>query len=207
MTAAFTGIIGRFVLASAGFGARLQEVAPEQWDWPTPCAEWNVRQLVNHMTRGNISYVRLLAGGSSAAFVRLRDADALGADPVAAYRRSVADCTDAFAGHGALRQVLDYPLGRVTGAQALAVRTADSVIHTWDLARAIGAGDRLEPGLVAWMDGHLDEIYAGLAEAPGPAAATRRFFGEPGVPPPAGAARQDLLLHWLGRQPGWAPAR
>ena len=101
----------------------------------------------------------------------------------------------------ALQRILDYPLGRVTGRQALAVRTTDSTIHTWDLARAIGVDDTLDAGLVGWIDEHLDEIYAGLAETPVSADSTHRFFAAPGGDPGAGASTQDRLLHRMGRAP------
>ena len=171
--------IDRFLVASAEFERRLTAVAPEQWTWPTPCTEWNVRRLVNHMTRGNLNYVGLVRGGTAAEFLRLRDADALGADPVGAYARSVQECARAFAAPGALDSVLDYPLGKVTGRQALAVRTTDTTIHTWDLARAVAVDDRLDAGLVPWIDDSLDEIFAGLAEAPTATDTTHRFFAAP----------------------------
>lgn len=161
-------MIDRFLAASTEFSQRLPFVRPEQWTAPTPCAEWNVRQLVNHMVRGNLNYVDLLAGGSREDFLRMRDADALGDDPVAAYTASVQLVADAFGRPGALDQVLDYPLGRVTGRQALAVRATDSVIHAWDLAQAVGVDGRLDPGLVAWISDSLEEIYAGLAESLSP---------------------------------------
>jgi hypothetical protein len=103
MIALSLGLLDRFVLASAGFGRRLRAVRSEQWCWPTPSAEWNVRQLVNHMARGNFSYVCLLRGSLHPS--------------------------------RAMEQILDYPLGSVAGRQALAVRTTDSVVHTWDPAR------------------------------------------------------------------------
>lgn len=191
----------RYVLASSEFEQKLAMVRPSQWAWPTPCTEWSVRQLINHMTRGNFSYVRLLDGGTSAEFLRLRDADALGADPAGSYARSVRECTAAFARPGALRQVLDYPLGKVTGQQALAVRTADTTIHTWDLARAIGVDDTLDPGLVAWISDHLREIYGGLAGTPAADRADRRFFAAPPGELSAGDSQQHRLLHQMGRRP------
>ncbi|HEY7429877.1 MAG TPA: TIGR03086 family metal-binding protein [Streptosporangiaceae bacterium] len=205
MTSAFDGILPRYVLASSHFGTKLARVRPGQWARPTPCTDWNVRQLVNHMTQGNLNYRRLLDGASSAEFLRLRDADALGEDPAGAYARSVAECTAAFARPGALQQVLDYPLGRVSGQQALAVRTTDTAIHTWDLARAIGTDDTLSPALVGWISDHLDEIYRGLAESPTASQTTHRFFAAPSAEPAAGAAQQHLLLHRMGRRP-WPAA-
>jgi uncharacterized protein (TIGR03086 family) len=197
----FAAIVDRFVLASAGFERTIQDIAPGQWEAATPCPDWTVRDLVNHMTRGNLSYARLLAGGTSAEFLRLRDADALGDDPAGAFRGSARACAQAFGQPGALDRVLDYPLGPVTGRQALAVRTTDSAIHTWDLARAVGADDRLDPSLVSWISVHLAAIYAGLAETPVAATTTHRFFAAPGGTLPPGAAQQDQLLQLMGRNP------
>jgi uncharacterized protein (TIGR03086 family) len=194
-------LIDRFLLASAQFTQKLDAVRPEQWAWPTPCTEWNVRQLVNHMTRGNLNYVRLLQGGTSAEFLSLRDVDALGADPVGAYAHSVDTCREAFAAPGALQRDLDYPLGKVTGRQALAVRTTDTVIHTWDLARGIGADERLDADLVAWIDDSLEQIYAGLAETPTAAETTHRFFAAADGTLSRNPSRQDRLLHRMGRRP------
>jgi uncharacterized protein (TIGR03086 family) len=189
--------IDQFVLASAGFERLLREVHPDQWHWPTPCAEWDVRQLVNHMTAGNLNYVLLLRAGSAADFLAMRDKDMLGDDPVGAFTRSVRDCAAAFAEPGALTRILDYPLGKVEGQQALAVRTTDSTIHTWDLARAINASETLDPGLVEWIDTNLDVIYAGLAETPVSPDTTHRFFTAPTGPSPT--SRQARLLHRMGR--------
>jgi hypothetical protein len=61
----------------------------------------------------------------------------------------VRECAAAFACPGALEQVLDYPLGQVAGQQALAARTTDTIIPTWDLARAIGTDDTLSLSLAA----------------------------------------------------------
>lgn len=197
MTDRFDDIRTRFGVASVHFERLLRTVA--RWDAPTPCPEWTVRQLVNHMVRGNLNHAGLVRGNSAAEFLRRRDEDALGSDPLDAYRRSVRDCADAFAEPGALDRMLDYPLGKLPGRQALAVRTTDTLIHTWDLARAIGADERLDPGLVAWADEHLAEIYAGLAETPTAAETTHRFFAAPAGTVAPDASRQARLLHRTGR--------
>lgn len=185
-------IVDRYLLSSAEFSRKLRAVRSEQWTWPTPCSEWNVRQLVNHMARGNLNYVGLTKGGTKEDFLRLRDVDALGTDPVGAYTSSVRACAEAFAQPDVLQRVLDYPMGRVLGEQALAIRTADSIVHTWDLARAIGADEKLEPGLVAWLEDDFEEIYAGLA-------LSSRFFADPDGALADDASRQERLLHRLGR--------
>jgi uncharacterized protein (TIGR03086 family) len=184
-------LLDRYLLASRGFERHLRTVRPDGWGAPTPCAEWDVRALVNHMTRGNLNYVGLLRGATREEFLALREEDALGDDPVAAYTASVRACVAAFAEEGALDRVVDYPLGKLTGRRALAVRTTDSTVHTWDLARALGADETLDPGLVAWIDEDYDAIFAGLG--PG-------IFAEPPAPAP-GASRQDRLLTRFGRAP------
>ncbi|RZU37614.1 uncharacterized protein (TIGR03086 family) [Streptomyces sp. BK022] len=137
--------------------------------------------------------------GSAAEFIRLRDRDAPCGDPVGAYVRSVQECVAAFRRPGALEQILNYPLGPVTGEQALAVRTTDVTIHTWDLARAINAPEELDPLLVVWIEDHLTDIYAGLAESPVSADTTHRFFAAPEAPLLAGESRQARLLRLMGR--------
>ncbi|WIX82187.1 TIGR03086 family metal-binding protein [Amycolatopsis carbonis] len=190
-------MIQRFLHAGTEFGRRLRLVAADQWSAPTPCADWNVRQLVNHVTRGNLNYIALLHGASAGDFRHLRDADALGTDPVAAYTASLTETAAAFSTPGALERLVDYPLGRIRGAQALAVRTTDTVIHTWDLARATGTDEALDADLVTWITTHLETIYADLAETPISAESTHRFFASPhGTPDPS---PQGLLLHRMGR--------
>jgi len=201
VTNCFEGIVDRFVLSSGEFERKLRTVRPEQWAWPTPCTEWDVRRLVNHMTRGNLNYLLLVEGGTRAEFLRLREVDALGTDPVRAFTRSVRECAAAFTRPGALHRVLDYPLGLVTGEQALAVRTTDSTIHTWDLARAVGLDEKLDAGLVAWIGDHLEEIYDGLAETPTAVATTHRFFAAPGSGAADDPSPQDRLLRRMGRRP------
>jgi len=174
-------------------------VQPEQWTWSTPCSEWNVRQLVNHMAGGNINYVHLLEGGTAEEFLRQREADVLGADPITAYVRSVQSCAAAFAEPSMLNRLVDYPLGTITGRQALAVRITDTTIHTWDLARAIGGDEHLDNDLVAWIDDHLEVIYAGLAETPTAAGTTHRFFASPHGGLTDSASRQTRLLDRMGR--------
>jgi uncharacterized protein (TIGR03086 family) len=197
---AFEAIVDRYLCASAGFERILRLVRPEQWSWPTPCTEWDVRALTNHMTRGNLNFLALANGGTAADFLRMRAVDALGDDPVAAYTGSVRECAAAFTAPGVLERVLDYPLGRSSGGQLLAVRTTDSVVHTWDLARGVHADEALDADLVSWISEHVAAIYAGLAESPVSPETTHRFF----APPPAsavGASERDRLLSLMGRDP------
>jgi uncharacterized protein (TIGR03086 family) len=204
VTEPFEGLPQRYALASAEFETVLRLTAEDQWELPTPCAEWDVRLLVNHMVRGNLNYAALVRGGTAERFLRLRDRDALGTDPLTAYRGSVRECAAAFTEPGALDRSVDHPLGRIGARQALAVRVTDVAVHTWDLARAVGADDRLDASLVAWITAHLPSIYASLS-------GLERFFAAPGVKVSGlqgsrGVTPQDRLLHRLGRSLAEPPA-
>jgi uncharacterized protein (TIGR03086 family) len=199
------GLVDRYVTASDGFTRALRSVAPGQWSARTPCVEWDIRALVNHVAQGNLNYVRLLDGATAAQFLQMRDVDALGSDPVGAYEASVRDCAHAYSRDGALEQVVDHPLGQLPGRQALAVRTTDTVIHTWDLARAAGTDDTLAPDLLRWIDANIREIYAGMAETPVSEQTTHRFYAAPGGDLAPDSPLQARLLNLFGRSTTWTP--
>src|SRR4051812_41215570 len=77
--------------AADDFGRLVNQVADGQWCEPTPCPAWNVRQLVNHVVYENRWAVPLFAGRSVADVGDTFEGDLLGADPVAAWRQSVAE--------------------------------------------------------------------------------------------------------------------
>ncbi|HKB30167.1 MAG TPA: maleylpyruvate isomerase N-terminal domain-containing protein [Streptosporangiaceae bacterium] len=64
-------------------------VRDDQWDAPTPCTGWNVRDLVNHVVGGNLAFASLLRGQPPS---RPRAADHLGGDPAARTSRRAACC-------------------------------------------------------------------------------------------------------------------
>jgi uncharacterized protein (TIGR03086 family) len=195
-------LLDRFGAASEGFARRLRAVRPGQWANATPCSQWSVSDLVNHMARGNLNYALLAQGGSAEEFLRLREADALGDDPVAAFGQSTAQFLAAFSEPGALDRAIDYPLGAALGRQLVSIRVTDSVVHTWDLARAAGLDEELDPNLVDWVLASLASTFSGMAESPVAAVTTHRFFARPPAGGPAPASPQDRLLHLMGRSPG-----
>jgi uncharacterized protein (TIGR03086 family) len=196
--------VARFNSASADFATHLGCVKSNQWTWPTPCSEWNVRQLVNHVTRGNLNFASLLRGQNAEGFVRMRDEDALRDDAVASFAKSVNVCSDSFGKADALEAVLDYPLGKITGCQALAIKTTDTLIHTWDLARSIDRDDRLSTESVEWVDQNLHRIYANLPETPVSDTTSNRFFASPQTGQANTQSTQDALLTLLGRSTDWS---
>lgn len=89
------------------FGERVRAVRDDQWDAPTPCTDWNVRELVNHVTGEQLWIPPLVAEGRTVE--ELGDAfsgDLLGDDPVAAWDGASAAAHAAFAASGALERTV-----------------------------------------------------------------------------------------------------
>jgi uncharacterized protein (TIGR03086 family) len=114
-------------------GALIARVQPGQWSAPTPCTDWTVRRLVDHLIGMNRIFTALLAGQAPP---ERPAADFLEADPIGAYRDTAAALVSAFAAPGVLSREYPGPLGSATGAQRLQIRLYDLLAHGWDLARA-----------------------------------------------------------------------
>ena len=194
-----SALLTHFDTAVEGFEDRLRTVPDTDWQSPTPCTEWNVRQLVNHMIQGSHIYTALLRGGSSAEFMTNLNQDALDSDPVATYRDAVAECRAAFHVAGALDRTADYPFGPVSGRQLLGLYVVDAITHTWDLARAVRLDERLDPRTVRWVLHNFEWIYHGVSESP--ITDGHRYYGPPAQARTSDTSAQDRLLHLMGREP------
>jgi uncharacterized protein (TIGR03086 family) len=180
-------VLGR---ADAAFEQRLRRVGADDWPRPTPCSEWDVHALVNHVIGGNRRYVMLLRGASAESVDRTRTDDHLGADPVLAFTTNARELATAFHEGGALARIAHHPVGDRTGAQLLAMRVLDVTVHTWDLASALVVDDTLDPEAVEFALAHAQVIEAGREHG---------SFAIPTDPPPITTSPQARLLHLAGR--------
>jgi uncharacterized protein (TIGR03086 family) len=116
-------------------GRLIAGVRDEQWTDPTPCSEWNVRDLVSHVVMGNRLFAGILTGTAPAG---PPDPALPPAGLARAYQDSAADLVAAFGRPGVLDQVFTVPFGTVPGSAALHLRITEILAHGWDLARATG---------------------------------------------------------------------
>ena len=181
--------LARFDRAAAAADAAIAAVRPEQLDAPTPCTEWTVRQLLNHVVGGNKAFASMQTGGGPVD----RTADHLGDDPVAAFRTSVARLRDVFAADGALEKTVVGPFGEVPGAFLVTMRVNEMMVHGWDVAKATGQHYVCNPVVAE----RAREVSAALlAQVP----AGRSPFAPP-VTVEDSAPAIDRLVGLLGRQP------
>jgi uncharacterized protein (TIGR03086 family) len=131
----------RYFRIAHDFSARIAGMRPDQWSAPTPCTEWTVRDIVAHVIS---NHRRALAGGSEPAAVTAEDDLAtlwstVSRDLLATLKDPERASTLVEGPFG------EQPLESVVGG----LLCADTLVHTWDLARATGQDERLDPGAVA----------------------------------------------------------
>jgi uncharacterized protein (TIGR03086 family) len=176
--------------------AEIIEATPGQMDAPTPCADWDVRALTNHVI-GTLWLAEGLFSDRPPRYPMapggLPSADLAGDDPAAAYAEASAAALAAAGAGDALTRAHPTPLGEMPGPGLAGFTTLDILVHGWDLARATG-----QP---ADLDGRLAGHVLGFA---GQALATPESRGGrigPALAIPADATVTGRLVAFLGRQP------
>lgn len=176
----------RYARLADAFADKVAAVPPERWDSPSPCPDWTARDVVRHVVTSQTGFRRLV-GRETEELPSVED------DPVAAWA----------AARYAVQRDLEDPQLATTEYDGLNGRSTfeaavdtylctDLVVHGWDLARATGLDDRMDPGEIA----RVQE----MAHAMGPALRSPGAFG-PKLEAPEGADAQDRLLAFLGRRP------
>lgn len=173
-----------------GFDRHIQAVGDDQWSNPTPCTEWDVRTLVNHIVYEDLWTVPLIEGKTIEEVGDRFEGDVLGDDPKATWADASKRALDAIAGVG-LEQPVNVSWGQIPASEYIGQLTLDHLIHGWDLARGTEGDDRLDPELVeaCWsVAKSQEEMIRGSG-----------VFGEQ-QDLPADADTQTKLLALLGRR-------
>lgn len=138
-----------YARAMSATRAYIDAVRDEQWHAPTPCSEWDVRQIVNHIIGENLWAGELYLGKTIAEVGITLDGDLSGDDPAAAYRRSVDVASAAALAPGAMEVTCHLSFGDYSGSDYAAQLFMDTLIHGWDVAKATGQRTDLEAEMVA----------------------------------------------------------
>lgn len=185
-------LLEAFDRALGEFDSRVHQVGDAQWGDDTPCTEWRVRDLVNHLTSEHLWVPWLLRGATLEEVGDRFDGDVLGADPVRRWEEASAASREAFHSPGALAGSVHTSAGLTPAEEYAEQVTMDLTVHAWDLARGVGADDRLDEDLVARVYRDV-EPQADAWRVPG-------VFG-PRVRVADTAPLQDRLMGLLGREP------
>jgi uncharacterized protein (TIGR03086 family) len=173
------------------FDSRVAEVGTDQWAMGTPCTEWNVRTLVNHVAVEDLWVPPLIRGATIQEVGDRFDGDQLGDDPKAGWRDARDGAVRAVDNLDSLDQTVHLSFGDFPARLYIIQLIFDHVVHAWDLATAIGADSRLDPELVEFS---IDEFAAQED--------SYRASGAIAVRPeiPDGADPQTQLLAMFGRR-------
>lgn len=172
----------------------VRAVPDDLWDARTPCAEWSVRDLVNHVVGEDLWTAPLMQGSTIAEVGDRFDGDLLGDDPRAAAFAAAADAGTVVAETLPAAPTVHLSYGDERADEYLRQLAADHLVHAWDLIAATGGDARLDPEQVAevaaWF-AEREELYRSAG-----------IIGERATS--SGDAQGDLLAAF-GRDPGWLP--
>ena len=188
-----TEIADRYRRRADLFEAKVAAAEPERWADPSPCDEWTARDVVGHIIDMHGVMLRPLGR-------ELSLAPSLDEDPLGAFRSARADVEALLADRAVATTECATPMGTMTIEEHIdGVVSTDLVVHGWDLARALGQDDTIDPA-------EVERLYPGAAEMP-PEMHIPGAFGPgivvfgPEVPVPGDAPLQDRLLGLMGRDP------
>lgn len=175
----------RWARVSEGFTNRLEEVPPGSWTNPSPCTEWTAHEVAKHVVETTRTVLTRLTGGDPTA-------PDSGEDLITAWRVEAAAVSAALADpERASTQVQamngEQPWQDLVGT----LLCADTLIHTWDLARATGQDEALDAEAMEATRAFLEPNDA-LLRRPGGFA--------PALPVPEGADAETSFLAFVGRQ-------
>ncbi len=175
----------RYGRVAAGFRARLDSVPQDRWDSPSPCDQWSAREVVTHSASVHRNVVGLVRPGT--------DQDSTARDPANAWNQASDLVASALADPGLATAQVQSRAGAMTFEELVAtLLCADTLVHTWDLSRAVGLDEQLDAEAVAAAHAYLLP-RAEQMRVPG-------GFG-PEVSPPPEADPQTRFLCFTGRRP------
>jgi uncharacterized protein (TIGR03086 family) len=175
----------------------VEAVKPGQLHHPTPCTDWDIAQLRDHMVGWLSTFAAGFADPDGQAPRASLDGYEPPTDPAAEVRAAARTLTGAIRAGAATRPLRLGP-SAMPGEMALNMILWEYLMHGWDLARATGQdwrpSARAAEESLSFAPAMLTEDYQGDGKP----------FGKP-VPVPANAPPLDRLLGLSGRDPGWRP--
>ncbi len=173
-----------------GFDHVARLAGPDDWDRPSPCEGWTARHVVGHVLAIQ-RYFESLVNGTEVTMNPMTDPDRnAGDDPYAAWAAARDGVLAAVDQPGALHRVVQSWNGPTAVDDMIGFNVADTTIHSWDLARALGGDHRLDPACVARALANVEPVAERLRAG--------GMFADP-VEIGDGADAQARLLALTGR--------
>lgn len=182
--------------ATEQFTDLVEQIDDSQWGGTTPCADWSVRDLVNHVVGEALWIAPLFEGKTIAEVGSALDGDILGDDPKQTWRQARNSALQILDQPGVLAKTVHLSYGDQTGTQYMEPMAIDAIIHAWDLAAAIGADRKINSDLVDYALKAVQEMLAKYGRG--------GFFGpEFQLTSEQSQDHQNQLLALTGHNPNW----
>lgn len=165
----------------------------------TPCSEWNLGDLLAHMTTQHFGFAAAARGNG--ADPKSWEVHPLGDDPASEYAEAADHVIAAFAEDGVLER--RFSLAEFSSdltfpaAQAIGFHFVDYVVHGWDVARSLDLPYELDPDLLQAV------LPIAQAVPNGPERLDQGAAFRPGLDTPESVSLLDRILTMLGRSPRW----
>ncbi|WP_280424218.1 TIGR03086 family metal-binding protein [Nocardia carnea] len=172
----------------------MNAVRPEQWTAATPCTDFDVRGLLEHLSCHPAKIAATATGADPRTLPARADIDEN--DPGEDYLKRATAALDEWADDSLLTRTVTAPWGAAPGGLALGGYLMETVAHGWDLAVATGQDSEADPALVAKAQAVADRALTDDSRGPGGPFGLR-------IEPPAQAGPTERLAAFLGRsRPG-----
>ena len=142
-----TDSLERYKVAADAFGTTVHAIGDDEWGNDTPCTEWDVRALLNHLVSETLWIVPLFEGKTVAEVGDALDGDVLGDDPKEAWDDAIAAALPVIEVPGAMETTVHLSFGDFKGADYLDQMWLDLVVHNWDLAKGIDGDTSIDPAV------------------------------------------------------------
>ena len=162
----------------------IANVKPDQMSASTPCSEWDVKALMDHVIGGTMFFAGTLAGEEPGS-----PGDG---NPADIYKSGTDRVLDEAQKPGKMEAKYETPFGEMSGGEFMFGAFMDNVVHGWDLAKATGQNTAISEAHAQIIFGAFAPMMDGMRQG--------GAFG-PEVSVPDGASAQDKLLGMMGRQP------
>jgi uncharacterized protein (TIGR03086 family) len=180
--------VERIDRATAVASEKVKGVKADDMSKPTPCSEFDVRALLNHML-GGLSMLTTAAAGEKAAMPK---GDQVGSDPAGTYDERRSALLAVVRGPGVLDRAWELPYGPMDGQMMAGIAFMEHLTHAWDVAKATGQDTTLPADLVAECVQVVTPMDA-MLRGPGVCG--------PALTVPDTASAQDKFIAFMGRNP------
>lgn len=186
--------------AHAALRTSVGDVPADAWDLVTPCAEWNVTQVLQHAAGDQLAFASALTGGPGPAENPFAPSGKMDGSPEAMAEEAMKASANAWANvaEDAEEVTVPVPPGKLAAPVGVGACALDAGVHAWDIAIATGRPSPLTPRLARDLMPVAKAIVEPLRAYGAYAAA---------LEPEAGDDDAAALLRYLGRRPDWTTGR